>query len=68
MAKTKASPSPEQLEALEAFKRSHGSGWKEDLANAWWTGRDASQPNGHLLRQIRNQFGLSWLANYRSKT
>ena len=63
---TKEQPSPEQLEALESFKRSHGSGWKEDLANAWWTGRDASQPNGHLLRQIRNQFGPQWLANYRS--
>ena len=26
---------------------------------------DASRPNGHLLRQVRNQFGPKWLEEYR---
>lgn len=61
-------PSPEQIEALEAFKQSHGRLWKEKLNHAWQCGSDANEKNGHLLRQIRNQYGPFWLINYRSKT
>lgn len=55
-------PTAEQLEAVRAFAARHGSDWREALAQAWWTGRDASQPGGHLLRQVRNTCGPSWLA------
>jgi hypothetical protein len=60
-------PTPEQLEAILAFARSHGRYWKGELNDAWLSGADAREPNGHLLRQVRNQFGPLWLVNYRSK-
>jgi hypothetical protein len=31
----------------------------------WFDGRDANEPDGGYLRQIRNQFGPSWLLKYR---
>ena len=55
-------PNDEQLAAVRAFKEKHGHDWKVDLLNAWLTGKDASEPNGHLLRQVRNQFGPTWLS------
>ena len=57
----KKTPTPEQLEALRAYKAKHGDYWKYKLLNAWLDGTDASEPNGHLLRQVRNQLGPSWL-------
>jgi hypothetical protein len=60
-------PSTEQLAAIEAFAAKYGSlrgGWKEHLLTVWMSGADAREPNGHLLRQLRNQFGPSWLASY----
>lgn len=54
---------PEQRQRLEEFAKKHGSTWRATLHNMWWTGDDARQTNGHLLRQIRNQFGPVWLAN-----
>lgn len=53
----------EQREALTTFAAKHGSRWKDRLLDAWMTGRDASEPNGHALRQVRNRFGPSWLAD-----
>jgi hypothetical protein len=60
-------PSTEQLAAIEAFAAKYGNlrgGWKEHLLTVWMSGADAREPNGHLLRQLRNQFGPSWLAKY----
>ena len=52
----------EQQTAVQAFAAKHGRKWKSALADAWMTGRDASQPDGWALRQVRNQFGPKWLA------
>lgn len=55
----------EQATCLLDFRAScmrRGVEWKEELLALWCTGRDAAQRGGHLLRQIRNQFGPSWLA------
>ena len=60
----KSPPSPEQLDALHAYAKHHGRTWRQSLADAWWTGTDADEPNGHLLRQLRNQQGPLWLATY----
>lgn len=53
----------EQAEALSKFaERYSASGdWKQRLIDYWMNGRDASEPLGHALRQVRNQFGPSWL-------
>jgi len=59
------SPTPEQLAALSAYARKYGNTWKQSLNHAWATGRDAHEPDGHLLRQLRNTFGPSWLAKFR---
>lgn len=55
-----------QRERLQAFRDEcvdRGLDWKAELASLWATGRDAGQRDGHLLRQIRNQFGPTWLNN-----
>lgn len=53
----------EQRGALSAFAGKHGDRWKQRLLDAWMTGRDAAEPDGHALRQLRNRFGPSWLAS-----
>ena len=58
-------PNPEQMDALLAFKERHGRSWRMKLNEMWLDGRDASQPGGHLLRQIRNNFGPQWLVNFK---
>jgi hypothetical protein len=55
-------PTPEMLAALQAFRARHGRTWKDKLMTMWLTGRDANEPQGHLLRQVRNRLGPSWLA------
>lgn len=57
-------PTPEQLAALRAFATKYGNTWRQELADRWWNGTDANEPNGHLLRQLRNQLGPRWLGNY----
>lgn len=68
MKKVKPQPSPEQLQALQAFADKKGRSWKQALSDAWMNGSDDREPNGHLLRQLRNQFGPSWLATYKPST
>ena len=46
---------------MAAFATRHGRTWRADLAAAWLSGRDAAEPDGHLLRQVRNRFGPAWL-------
>ena len=59
--------SPEQQAAIDAFAAKYGASWKHKLQIAWLAGTDTAQPNGHLLRQVRNQFGPSWLGKYKEK-
>lgn len=55
----------EQKDRLDTFKAAYGAGWKTVLNTMWMNGSDARQVDGHLLRQIRNQFGPSWLMKYK---
>jgi hypothetical protein len=55
----------EQLAALQAFKVRNGRSWKSKLLDAWMTGRDAHEPDGSYLRQVRNQVGPSGLLKLR---
>jgi hypothetical protein len=52
---------PEQREALLAYAKRNGRHWKVELNCAWASGRDEREPEGALLRQVRNQRGPSWL-------
>jgi hypothetical protein len=54
-------PTADQLAAVAAFATRYGRTWRADLAAAWLNGRDAAEPDGHLLRQVRNRFGPAWL-------
>lgn len=56
--------SPEQLAAITRFAARAGAEWKYRLSTAWTTGKDASMPDGHLLRQVRNEHGPEWLENF----
>ncbi|MCX7179593.1 MAG: zincin-like metallopeptidase domain-containing protein, partial [Proteobacteria bacterium] len=58
-------PNPDQLVAIQAFARKYGRTWKHALLNAWLNGDDAREPCGHYLRQIRNQFGPTWLIKFK---
>lgn len=56
---------PEDQEAaLKAFAEKHGKDWKRKLLDAWYSGTDTAEPDGHLLRQIRNSYGPTWLQRY----
>lgn len=55
-------PTPEQVYAIDAFKAKYGQYWKDELASKWWSGTDCDEPNGHLLRQVRNTLGPQWLS------
>jgi len=57
-------PNEEQLAALQAYAARNGAQWKRKLADAWLDGRDDREPNGHLLRQMRNRGGPSWLKRF----
>ncbi len=56
---------PEQANALLTFARRHGRYWKRKLAELWQSGRDSGEPEGPLLRQIRNGGGHSLLVGFR---
>lgn len=58
-------PTDDQLERLRQFAQVHGLEWKRRLSDAWQTGADAQLADGHLLRQVRNQLGPTWLAQFR---
>lgn len=61
---TQRQPTPDQLQRLIRYAERHGPDWRSKLVHDWWTGRDAAQPDGHLLRQVRNQLGPTWLAKF----
>ena len=56
-----ANLSSEQKAALRAYALRNGRFWKRRLAAAWMNGRDADDPEGPILRQIRNAGGSSLL-------
>jgi hypothetical protein len=51
----------DQARALGWFAKKNGRTWKSQLNLMWQDGRDADQIDGHLLRQVRNNLGPSWL-------
>lgn len=56
-----AGPNQAQLAALARYATATGRFWKHSLEQAWASGADEREPDGHLLRQVRDQFGPSWL-------
>lgn len=58
-------PNPAQLQAIREYAARKGVIWKEHLLQAWMNGSDANEPDGHLLRQVRNEFGPVWLNQYK---
>lgn len=54
---------PDQRARMISFRDANGKRWKQRLATLWWTGEDVDLIDGHLLRQVRNQFGPMWLNN-----
>lgn len=60
-------PTPEQLERLRQFAQQYGPAWKEILITMWGRGTDMNEQDGYLLHQIRNQYGPSWLMNFKPK-
>ena len=59
---------PEQLEAINRFARENGRTWKSNLRHAWETGRYDDHGAGeysHLLQQVRNGLGPSWLVRFK---
>ena len=60
-------PTSDEVTALALYAERHGDNWKEDLALAWFHGRDANalpDPHGPALRRVRNRGGERWLALY----
>ena len=62
MPKSKAADmTAEQKAALRAYALRNGRFWKRHLWAAWINGADAREPEGAVLRQIRNAHGPSLL-------
>lgn len=59
--------SSEQKAALRRFRETHGRTWKDTLRSMWSSGKDVTQPEGGLLRQIRNNYGPSRLEKLKEK-
>ena len=49
----------DQINRLREFAAKHGDNWKDKLRALWLSGKDASEPGGYLLRQVRNTLGPS---------
>ena len=60
----RTTPNEEQSQALAGFAARYGAHWKRKLLDMWMNGTDASEPQGHLLRQVRNTYGPVWLQRY----
>ncbi|HEY9826951.1 MAG TPA: hypothetical protein V6D19_16045, partial [Stenomitos sp.] len=60
-------PNPEQLAALESAKAFWGKQWKQELSECWLSSRYPYQLDAqkHLLQQVRNQGGPSFLKTFR---
>lgn len=58
---------PDQREALINFRTKNGPDWRAKLNDHWFRGTDDRQPDGGLLRQVRNQRGPSWLHNLKGE-
>lgn len=52
----------EQEARVIQYARAKGKNWKASLAREWHTGKDERCP---ILRQLRNEFGTTWLARYK---
>ncbi|WOJ91708.1 hypothetical protein RZS28_19890 (plasmid) [Methylocapsa polymorpha] len=61
----KSGLTPEQIEALQSFAKRNGRCWKSKLCTLYMNGRDAVQPEGPFLRQVRNTIGPSGLYRMR---
>lgn len=61
---TKPQPNREQLAAIAAWAKQYGRNWKEPLRYAWMDGNYHGFADSHLLQQVRNQCGPSWLIGY----
>jgi len=58
-------PTEAQVQALQEFASKYGRCWKSTLVRKWYNGSDDREPNGAFLRQVRNQFGPSWLKKFK---
>ena len=57
-------PSTEQVEALKAWAALYGRNWKSALRSAWMDVNYHGFADSHLLQQVRNTFGPSWLVRF----
>lgn len=55
---------PEQLEALQAWRSVYGRGWKAEVRLAWETGDYHQSRHASALQQLRNELGPRWLIAY----
>jgi hypothetical protein len=56
---------PEQFEAIRHYASLNGQYWKRELERNWKQGDYSSAVDVRTLNQIRDQFGLEWLGQYR---
>lgn len=63
MPRTPNHPTVEQLQALQRFANRSGRAWKAHLLHVWQ--QDSIGPDATLLRQVRNEFGPTWLRSTR---
>ena len=54
-------PDERQIKALKAWQKEYGNNWKQELQDAWMTGRYRGFKDSAVLQQMRNSGGTEWL-------
>mgnify|MGYP004450879351 FL=1 len=63
-ATTNAKLSPEKIQALTEYATWAGKGWKDRLVTDWMRAGSRFRGEYHILHQIRNTHGPSWLDRF----
>jgi hypothetical protein len=60
---------PDELAAITAFAAEHGRTWRDTLAMKYWFNariwRDRSGKDHPVLHRMRNEFGPTWLYQFK---
>lgn len=53
-----------ERDALQDFARRYGRGWKNALRHLWLKDHFRLEPNGDILRALRDTRGAAWLSTF----
>lgn len=58
-------PTAQQIAALQSFAKANRRNWKQRLNYYWTIANYDDNGDTHILQQIRNEFGPTWLTRFK---